>query len=139
MTDDFKTEYPSSGDLAREQVRRHGLPYFGDVQAQIAARLEQLPPSARQAFALSCAERLMRRHQSQPPAEQRPFTLGWRPALDATREGLIAETGESRRLVSAALDAFHNSPYDHADGPDGPESALVVRWITVFGAIFSRT
>ena len=123
MTDDFKIEYPTWGDLASEQVRRHGLPYFGDVRAQIAARLEQLLPSARQAFALSCAERLMRRHQSQPPQEQRPFTLGWRPALDAIREGLIAETGESTRLVSEALDAFHKSPYDHADGPDGPDDA----------------
>ena len=65
----------------------------------------------------------MRRHQSQPPAEQRPFTLGWRPALHAIREGLIAGTGESTRLASAALDAFHNSPYDHADGPDGPDDA----------------
>ena len=35
MTGDFKIEYPTWGDLAREQVRRHGLSYFGDVQAQI--------------------------------------------------------------------------------------------------------
>ena len=34
MTGDFKIEYPTWGDLAREQVRRHGLPYFGDVQVQ---------------------------------------------------------------------------------------------------------
>lgn len=123
MTENFKTLYPTWSDLAREQVRRHGLPYFGDVQAQIRDRLHRLVPDARKAFALSCAERLMRSHERLPPAEQRRFTLGWRPVLDAMWKGLAVESDEATAAVQTALDAFHASPYDHADGPDGPDDA----------------
>jgi hypothetical protein len=118
MSDDFKLRFPTQDDLAREQVRRRGLLYFGDVQEQIRARLDQLLPQARKAFALSCADRLMRTHESQPPDDQRPFTLGWRPTLNAMWEGLAVESEDSASQVKAALDAFHSSEFDAQDGPD---------------------
>ncbi len=123
MTDDFKTEYPTWGDLCGSRFAGTAFLTSATCKRRLQLDWSNSFRARRQAFALSCAERLMRRHQSQPPAEQRPFTLGWRPALHAIGEGLIAETGESTRLVSLALDAFHNSPYDHADGPDGPDDA----------------
>jgi hypothetical protein len=123
MTNDFKTLYPTWGHLAREQVRRRGLAYFGDVQEQIRVRLAQLLPLARKTFALSCAERLMRLHESLPPAEQRRFTLGCRPTLDLIWRGLAVESDEATTAAWAALHAFHASRYDHAEGEDGPDDA----------------
>jgi hypothetical protein len=110
MTENFKSEYPTWGDLAREQLRRRGFLYSGDVQEQVREQLGRLPMRARKTFAVLCAERLMVRHQNLPQAEQRPFTLGWRPALDAIWEGLNTENEDYIRQVEAALDAFYASP-----------------------------
>ncbi len=123
MSNDFERQYLTQGDLAREQVRRCGLLFFSDVQDQIRARLDELLPQARKAFALSCAERLMRKHEGQPPDDQRPFTLGWRPTLNAMWEGLALESEKSARQANAALEAFHSSEFDHEDGQDGPDDA----------------
>jgi hypothetical protein len=117
---DYQKQFPTWGDLAREQVRRRGVPYFADVQADIQSRLERLPGEVRRAFALACAERLMRQHQSLP--KPRPFTLGWRPVLDAMWLGLQG-TPATRDRVEEALRAFHASPFDHDLGQDGPDDA----------------
>jgi hypothetical protein len=85
---DYFEQYPTQGDLAREQIRRRGLLYFGDVQDEVRRRLQQLPDDARRAFAVSCAARLMAQHEQLPASEQRLFTIGWRPILDAIWSGL---------------------------------------------------
>jgi hypothetical protein len=116
-------QFPTQGDLCREQLRRRGIPYFGDVQADVARRLSRLSPEARAAFAVACAERVMRRHERLPSREQRPFALGWRPVLDAIWQGLERGDEQSARRVRDALANFHASPYDHDDGPDGLDDA----------------
>ena len=118
---DHQTLFPTRGDLAREQVRRRGLLYFADVQADIQSRLERLPAEARRAFALACAERVMRQHQNLP--NPRPFTLGWRPVLDTMWFGLDGVAGDVGDRVREALRAFHASPFDHDLGQEGPDDA----------------
>jgi hypothetical protein len=115
--------FETRGDLAREQLRRRGALYDGDVEDEVRARLERLTEDARRAFALVCAERAMAWHEGLPPEEQRPFTLGWGPTLKAIRAGLTGETADARARVQEALDAFRASPYDHSDGQDGPDDA----------------
>lgn len=114
---------PHPNDPCREQLQRRGVPYFADVQAQVARRLSRLSNDARTAFAAACAERLMQRHEALPKGQQRPFTLGWRPVLNAIWEGLERGDEGSRRRVREALDAFRAGPYNHHDGQDGPDDA----------------
>lgn len=118
---DYQKLFPTRGDLAREQVRRRGLLYFADVQANVQSRLARLPAKARSAFALACAERLMRQHQDFP--DPRPFTLGWRPVLDTMWLGLEGVVDDADDRVREALRAFHASPFDHDLGQDGPDDA----------------
>jgi hypothetical protein len=110
------------GERAREHARRHGLLYFGDVREEVARQLADASPDARRAFALACAERAMAWHRRLPPEDQRPFTVGWRPILDAIRASLLGDR-RAASTVRAALDAFHAGALDHADGPDGPDDA----------------
>jgi hypothetical protein len=117
----YEKQFPTWGDLAREQVRRRGVPYFADVQAELQSHLERLPGEARKAFALACAGRLMRQHERLP--KPRPFTLGWRPVLDVMGRGLEGLAGDAGDRVREALNAFHASPFDHDLGPDGPDDA----------------
>jgi hypothetical protein len=120
---DYTILYPTWGDLAREQVRRRDLYFFGDVQQDVKNRLTKMPPVARKAFALSCAERLMSAYERLPAAMQSPFTLSWRPVLDEMWAGLAEEQLSAIYQAQMALDAFHSSPYNHKDGPDGPQDA----------------
>jgi hypothetical protein len=117
----YEQQFPTWGDLAREQVRRCGVPYYADVQREIAARLNGLPGEARKAFALACAERLMRQHDRRP--NKRQFTLGWRPVLDTIWLGLEGVVRNAADQVRAALEEFHGSPFDHNLGQDGPNDA----------------
>lgn len=119
----FQQQFPTWGDLCREQLRRRAIPYFLDVHAEIARRLPGLSPEARAAFAVTCAERAMRWHERLPPNDQRPFTLGWRHALDAIWQGLERKDEQSIRRVQEALASFRASPYCHSDGQEGPDDA----------------
>jgi hypothetical protein len=119
---DSTIAYPTRGDLAREQLRRRGLSYDGDILDHIEERLMRLAAEGRTAFAAACAERLLAAHAALPPTEQRPFTMEWRPVLDALWEALMGNSAADRR-VRTALDRFHAGPYDHADGQDGPNDA----------------
>jgi hypothetical protein len=116
-------QFPTQRDLTREQLQQRGIPYFADVAAEVEHRLEQLTPDGRKAFALACAERLMRWHEGLPRQEQRSFTLGWRPVLDTMWSGLEGTDKEAPRRVQEALDALHASPYWHTEGQDGPDDA----------------
>jgi hypothetical protein len=113
----------TKGDSTREELQQRGLPFFLDVQAEVEQRLEQLTPEARKAFALSCAERLMRWHEARSEEERRPFTLGWRPLLDVLWRGLEGVAPDASHQVQDALDRLHSSPYWHSDGQDGPDDA----------------
>ena len=99
---DFKKQYPTQGDLAREQLRRRGLPFFVDVQEEVKARLARLPAPAWKAFALSCAERVMQEHERLPPAERSPSAALWRPRLDALWTALRQGQEETLRRSLAA-------------------------------------
>lgn len=121
QSEDYQKLFPTHGDLAREQVSRCGLLYFEDVQADIQLRLGRLPVEARRAFALACAERLMRRHEDLP--SPRPFTLGWRPLLDAMWLGLEGVARDADDRVREALRTFHASSFDHDLGQEGPDDA----------------
>jgi hypothetical protein len=57
-----------------------------------------------------------------PESEQRPFTLGWRPVLEAIRASLLNDAERARERVGGALDAYHASPYDHSEGQEGPDA-----------------
>jgi hypothetical protein len=95
---------------------------MGDVEEQVGVLLEELPPDDRRVFALVCAERAMASHLQLPDSDQRPFTLGWQPVLDAIRAGLLGDPS-AESVVRAGLDAFHAGPYDHSEGQDGPDDA----------------
>ena len=110
------------GDFARAEADRHGQLYFADVDGDVRRLLTALEPDARRAFALACAERAMARHRGLPAEEQRPFTLTWEPVLASIRAGLGGD-GAAAGRVHAALDAFHDGPYDHDDGQEGPDDA----------------
>jgi hypothetical protein len=99
------------------------VPYFSDVQEEILQRLHRLSPPARAAFAAGCAERLMRAHERLPESKQRPFTIAWRPVLDATWIALTTTAAEALHRVERTLAEFHASPFDHSDGQDGPPDA----------------
>jgi hypothetical protein len=58
-----------------------------------------------------------------PLPAQRKFTLGWRLVLNAVWEGLTIESEQAIKDVNTALDAFYASPYNHNEGPDGPDDA----------------
>lgn len=117
----YEQQFPTWSDLAREQVRRRGVPYFEDVEATIRSQLVQLSPGARKAFALARAESLMKQHERLP--NQRPFTMSWRPVLDVMWLVLEGLSNSAENQVREALQAFHDGPFDHNDGQDGPDDA----------------
>jgi hypothetical protein len=117
----YEAEFPTQGDLAREQLRRRGVLYFGDVAIQVRNRLDKLPPEHRKAFAVSCAEHLMRWHESL--ASPQSFALSWRPVIESMWGALADQLTETTPQVVQALEAFKSGPFNHEDGPDGPQDA----------------
>ena len=117
----YEKEVRDLADLSGELIRRSGMLYFADVHADVRSRLEPLPPLARKAFALACAERLMRRHEALP--NPRPFTVGWRPLLDAMWSELADLSKDAAYRVRHALQVFRVSPLNHCRGQDGPDDA----------------
>ncbi|HEY8599355.1 MAG TPA: hypothetical protein VIL85_13040 [Thermomicrobiales bacterium] len=104
-------------------MRQHGLLFFSDVTDDSQRRLHALPAVARKAFAVACAERLLTRHEQLPPPEQRPFTIGWRPTIDAIWADLAAPVAGNAEVIRAALVDFYISHYNHDDGPDVSQDA----------------
>ena len=123
MTNRYHIQYPTRGDLAREQLRRRGVGYWVDVLENIHQRLEQFTEEQRKIFALGCAERVMRLHESLPVEIRRAFSLTWRPILDLMWDGLSGEMEGTRTQVKEALEAFYASPFNHEDGLEGPDEA----------------
>jgi hypothetical protein len=124
LVGDYPKQYPTWGDLAREQVRRRGYVYFADVRSEILAQLTTMAPERRKLFALVCAERVMRWHERLPATEQRVYSLGWRPVLNQIWKSLSGSDAAAPHLIQAELDAFYRSPYFPSEGTDGPDDAV---------------
>ena len=73
-------------------------------------------------FAAAPAERLLRWHGGLPPEEQRPYSTGWQPVLDAI---WAWAAGDDRAwyVITHALGDYYLSPQSHCDGQDGPSDA----------------
>lgn len=110
-------------DILREQARQRGLLYFKDVLGDVKTRLTSLPVHDRAVFALACAEKLLSQHEWLPEEDRRPFSLSWRPVLDAMWDGLILSRPDAKEIALKALEAYRSSPYNHRDGQDGPDDA----------------
>ena len=123
MTNRYHIQYPTRGDLAREQLRRRGVRYWVDVLEEMRLRLEQFTGEQRKIFALGCAERVMRLYESLPEEKRREYSLTWRPILDLMWDGFTGEKERVETRVKEALEAFYASPFDHEDGPEGPNDA----------------
>ena len=123
MTNRYHIQFPTRGDLAREQLRRRGVRYWVDELEKIHQRLEQFTEEQRKIFALGCAERVMRFHESLPVENQREYSLTWRPILDLMWDGFTGEKERVDTQVKAALEAFTLSQYYHDDGQEGPDDA----------------
>ncbi len=115
MIDNHHIQYRTQGDLAREQLRRRGIPYFADVQVEIKQRLAQMKPVERKAFALACAERLMQLHDPSAPTEQVAFVGSLRPVLRQMWAGIIHEDVDTARYVADVVNTFHTTGPEAAD------------------------
>ena len=113
---------PTHGEVARDELRARGLLFFVDVEKEIRETLEAFDRNRRIAFAARCAQRAMKAYESLPPSEQHPYTLGWRPVLDAIWRGLEGEHSAYYE-ISHAVGSFYLSPQNHIEGPDGPQEA----------------
>jgi hypothetical protein len=100
----FHDQFPTQGDLAREQCRRLGVPYFSDVQKQMIERMLNLEPASLRAFALACAHRLLTRHERLPEAQREQFTLSWRQVVDQMWSAIEEDSEEVRHAVSSVLE-----------------------------------
>jgi hypothetical protein len=112
------TDNRTYGDLAKEQVLRHGMLWDGDVLEEVKISLVKIPVKARKVFALSCAEVLMKLYEGLPAAGQSEFVLSCRPLLDIMWDGLQGENDSAPGLVEDFLAEFYSSPYNEEDGPD---------------------
>jgi hypothetical protein len=101
---DYRTEYPTRGDLAREQLRQRGIPYFGDVQQEVHQQLSTLSPAARKAFALACAERALHAYSQTFAPQQHHSLQHWRSLLSLMWSDLIHKQRRTRPQVRKALD-----------------------------------
>lgn len=110
------------GDVAREDLERLGLLVDDEVGQRRRRLLDGMRGAQRTAFAAATAERLLGAHERLPPTRQPPYTLGWRPLLDAVWRGLAGDH-QAFYDVSAAVAIFHLSPQHHIEGPEGPDEA----------------
>jgi hypothetical protein len=111
-----------SNGLVRGQLDQLGCHYVADVQATGRRMLEGFAVEQRTGFAVAAAERLIRAHETRPPAERQPYPCAWRGALDAVWRGLAGDRAAFGE-VSRAIAEFYLSPYHHADGSGGPDDA----------------
>jgi hypothetical protein len=110
------------GEIAREELAGLGLLDSSAVEHEQRRMLDGMRHEPRTAFAVAVAERLMAAHEALPTERQAPYTLGWRPPLDAIWRAL-AGNGQEFYEISAALARFYLSPQHHCEGQDGPDDA----------------
>jgi hypothetical protein len=109
-------------EKTRKAVLARAQYYWCDVEREIGS---QLPHLSYQAFAATCAERLLHEHLTLPADTQRPFTQSCRAPLDCLWD-ILAGAPETARLRSA-IESWHqnylNSPLNHDLGQEGPGDA----------------
>jgi hypothetical protein len=110
------------GEIAGEELASLNLLDFSAVQEEQRGLLDGMRGAQRTAFAASVAERLLGAHEALPVERQKPYTLGWRPLLDAIWRALAGNDQEFY-AISAALARFYLSPQHHCEGQDGPDDA----------------
>jgi hypothetical protein len=93
-----------------------------DLDTTVAGRLAAASDGERSLFCAAVAERLMLAHETLPPDERRPFTLGLRPLLDAVWAGSLGDASAFDR-IKRGLGTYYLGPYCHNEGPDGPDDA----------------
>src|SRR5579862_6838884 len=98
----FIKQFPTQGDLAREQLRRRGMPYFIDVLREIKVRLSHLEPKRKCAFAAACANRLMKRRAKELDQEYPQQSAYWKQVLEAVWESMISQTTTPTTIVKDA-------------------------------------
>lgn len=112
------TDNRTYGDLAKEQVIRHDMLWDSDVLEEVKISLVKIPIKARQVFALSCAEVLMKLYEGLPASGKSEFVLSCRPLLDIMWEGLQGKNDSAPGFVEDFLNEFYSSSYNEEDGPD---------------------
>ena len=98
------TAHPSASSKANIGciLSQHGDLNYHDVLTDLGLRLKRLPNDSRKAFALACAEHLMRTHEALPTEKQLTYTLSWRPVLDEMWKGL-SEGSPANPLIQQAI------------------------------------
>ncbi|MBB1255003.1 hypothetical protein [Streptomyces alkaliterrae] len=99
-----------------------GMDEWQRLASDVRERLTAASSGERTVFAAGVAERLMRRHESLPPEQRSPFTLGLRPLLDAVWEAALGDTA-AFAAVKRGMGEYLLSDYFHNDGQDGPDDA----------------
>lgn len=106
----------------RKAVLARAQYYWCDVEREIGSELSEL---WYQAFATTCAERLLHEHLMLPVDAQRPFTQSCRAPLDCLWDVLAGHPGAER--LRSTMEAWHqnylNSPLNHDLGQEGPDDA----------------
>lgn len=91
--------------------------------ARFRRELSTLPPRWQTPgcvlFAAAAAERLFRWYDARPADERRPYSLTWRPVLEAVWAYGSGDEG-AYEAVSRGLGEFYLSPYSN-NGQDGPD------------------
>lgn len=93
-----------------------------DLEAGVARRLGVLSDGERTVFCAGVGQRLIQAHEALPVKEQRPFTLGLRPLLEAVWAGSLGDTS-AFGAIKTGLGAFYLSEYCNNDRADGPADA----------------
>lgn len=93
-----------------------------ELDASVAGRLATASEGERAVFAAGVAQRLLQAHEALPAREQREFTLGMRPLLDAVWAGALGDA-TAFGAIKRGLGAFYVSDYCHNDGENGPDDA----------------
>jgi hypothetical protein len=93
-----------------------------ELDAAVAVKLAAASVDERTVFAAGVAERLLQSHEALPAEDQRAFTMGLRPLLNAVWDGALGDQ-TAFQAIKQALGAYYLSEYCHNDGQDGPGDA----------------
>ncbi|MBD2898279.1 hypothetical protein amrb99_72460 [Actinomadura sp. RB99] len=93
-----------------------------ELDAAVAAKLSAASVDERTVFAAGVAERLLQAHEALPAEDQRAFTIGLRPLLNAVWDAALGDQ-TAFQAIKHALGTYYLSEFCHNDGQDGPGDA----------------